>query len=363
MRVRDVLSGIPSKQTEVEIVTGHGGGDCGYTFHTGSEYVVYAYTDAEGRLATGICSRTRPLDQAMEDVAYFHKMAQEPATGELRVLTGKPGVTILAEGLDGRHLARSDVAGDATFPHLQPGEYSIHQESDGNLPNDPKVKINAKGCVDVTLFRFLELAGRVTTIDGRPAGRTEVELGSARGSEGSTMTDQEGRYALRIARPGTYQLGVNLTHSATRETPYPRWFFPGTDSPSAAAKIDFSGRPESRIYDFILPERLEERVLEGFVAMADGRPAPVVRLFVLDSSQAVVAQETADPNGHFSLRVFAGVPYKLHAVWLGNSAGEATSAVPADIPAGSGSMVVRLTLDQPGNSFAAALQDRSSKRP
>ena len=96
--------------------------------------------------------------------------------------------------------------------------------------------------------------------------------------------------------------------------------------------------------------------------MADGRPAPVVRLFVLDSSQAVVAQETADPNGHFSLRVFADVPYKLHAVWPANSSAEATSAVPADIPAGSDSMILRLTLNQPGNSFAAALQDRSSKR-
>src|SRR5713226_7083575 len=43
MRVRDVLSGISPGQTEIEIVTGQGGGDCGYAFQTGIDYVVYAH--------------------------------------------------------------------------------------------------------------------------------------------------------------------------------------------------------------------------------------------------------------------------------------------------------------------------------
>ena len=68
MRVRDVLSGIPPGQSEIEIVTGYGGGDCGYAFQTGMDYVVYAYLDAQGRLATSICSRTRQLDQAGDSV-------------------------------------------------------------------------------------------------------------------------------------------------------------------------------------------------------------------------------------------------------------------------------------------------------
>src|SRR5260370_30470228 len=32
MQVRDVLSGVQPGQTEIEIVTGRGGGDCGYSF-------------------------------------------------------------------------------------------------------------------------------------------------------------------------------------------------------------------------------------------------------------------------------------------------------------------------------------------
>ncbi len=368
MRVRDALSGVSPGQTEIEIVTGQGGGDCGYAFQPGIDYVVYAHLDGEGRLATSICSRTRPLDQAEEDSVYFRKMAQAPVTSELRVLTsfagapGRPGVTIRAEGRGGLYSAQTDAAGVATFPQLQPGEYSIHQESDGDLPGDPKVQVRTKGCVDVRLLRTLELVGQVTTKDGRPAARIEVEVGSSRGLEASAMTDAEGRYQLRVSRPGLYQLGVNLTHTATRETPYPRWFYPGTEAPSAAANVEFLGRPDRRTYDFVLPERQKERELEGSVWMADGRPAPVVRLFALDSSQAVVAQETAGPNGHFSLRVFAGVPYELHAVWPGNTPADAISAVPTDIPAGSGSLTLRLTLDQAGNSFADASRKRFATR-
>ena len=67
-----------------------GGGDCGYPFQTGTEYVIYAYKNSDGRLETGICSRTRPLAEAGDDVAYFHSMASAPATGTLRVQTGIP---------------------------------------------------------------------------------------------------------------------------------------------------------------------------------------------------------------------------------------------------------------------------------
>ena len=365
MRVGEVLTGVSPGQTEIEIVTGFGGGDCGYAFRTGAEYVVYAHLDAQRRLATGICSGTRPLEEAAEDIAYFRQMARAPATGQLRVRTGvagepgKRGVTIRAEGSGGPYSSQTDAAGVAAFPHLQPGEYSVHQESDDILPGDPKVRGNPKGCVDVTLLRTLQLSGQVTAHDGKPAARVEIEVLSARGLEDSAVTNADGRYQVNVSRPGQFQLGVNLSRTATRETPYPRWFYPGTENPSAAAQIEFSGRPESRTYDFVLPERLKTRDVQGFAWMADGRPAPLVRLIALDSSNAVVAQETADPNGHFSLSLFAGVPYQLHAVWPGDAVAAATSAVPTEIPAGSGPLTLRLTLNRPGNSFADATQKRT----
>ena len=81
------------------------------------------------------------------------------------------------------------------------------------------------------------------------------------------MTDADGHYELRIFRAGQYYLGINLNNTATQDTPYPRWFYPGTNDLALAARIDFSGKPEVRTYDFTLPDRLPERAVQGIVVM------------------------------------------------------------------------------------------------
>ena len=154
MQLGDVLSGVDRSQKEIEIVTGQGGGDCGYAFELGVDYVIYAYKNSEGRLETGTCSRTRALAQATEDVAYFRAMSNAPETGQIRVRTGLPGapgksgVSIIADREGSRYAALTDAAGDAVFTGLSPGGYKIHAEADGDLPDDPKASLHAKGCVD-----------------------------------------------------------------------------------------------------------------------------------------------------------------------------------------------------------------------
>jgi hypothetical protein len=84
------------------------------------------------------------------------------------------------------------------------------------------------------------------------------------------MTDAGGRYEIRIVRPGRYYLGVSLKHTPSRDTPYPRWFYPGTDDPALATAIDFFGKPESRTYDFTLPDQQSRRRIDGFIVTPDG---------------------------------------------------------------------------------------------
>lgn len=55
---------------EVEVQTGLGGGDCGFGFVQTQQYLVYAY-EHEGKLSTGICTRTRPITRAGEDLSYI----------------------------------------------------------------------------------------------------------------------------------------------------------------------------------------------------------------------------------------------------------------------------------------------------
>ena len=62
---------------EVQVRTGSGGGDCGYTFIKGVRYLVFARRNGE-QLNTSICSPTKPISDAGEDLEYL-KTAFKPS--------------------------------------------------------------------------------------------------------------------------------------------------------------------------------------------------------------------------------------------------------------------------------------------
>ena len=57
-------------KTHVLIHTGFGGGDCGVGFNQGDEYLIYAYGN-DDNLETNICTRTRPISRASDDLTYL----------------------------------------------------------------------------------------------------------------------------------------------------------------------------------------------------------------------------------------------------------------------------------------------------
>jgi hypothetical protein len=355
MQLGDVLTGVDPGQKEIEIVTGKGGGDCGYSFHSGVSYVIYAYKNSEGRLETGICSRTRPLTQAAEDIAYFHGVANAPGTGEIRIVTGMPSVRTSIEGGGSHSAAATDAAGQARFGGLAPGEYKITTELEGYTPTNRTVQLHAKGCAEARFFMTLDrrVTGRVLTKNGRPAAGVEVQARPIREMSGdSVKTDADGLYELRHFRAGAYYLGINLNHTPTQQNPYTRWFHPGTEDPAAATIVNFAEMPETKRYDLTLPDGQKDRVIDGIVLWPDGRPAAGARLLALDPRwlwQPAAAQVTADANGRFLLRLFDGTHYRLHALSLGMPTG-ITSAEPVDIQPGNSPAALRLVLTRAGNS-------------
>ena len=62
-------------ESQVFITTGSGGGDCGYEFQVGQEYLVYATEStmygSQAELVTIICDRTTELGAAQEDLAVL----------------------------------------------------------------------------------------------------------------------------------------------------------------------------------------------------------------------------------------------------------------------------------------------------
>src|SRR5262249_30760270 len=122
-----------------EVVTGWGGGDCGYDFREGVRYLVYAYPYAETRkLYTGICQRTRPLSEAAEDLEYLDKK-DDPSHGagiegmieeldpkkRIEVIGGIEGIPVLLDGPSGRRKVISQKDGRFQLWGLKPGSYNV----------------------------------------------------------------------------------------------------------------------------------------------------------------------------------------------------------------------------------------------
>ena len=79
LRVERFWKGSPPG--EVSVVTGLGGGDCGYRFEVGQSYLVYAHASGGGGLGTNICQRTARLSEASKDLRVLGRGRVAPRPG------------------------------------------------------------------------------------------------------------------------------------------------------------------------------------------------------------------------------------------------------------------------------------------
>jgi hypothetical protein len=150
----------------VEIVTGIGGGDCGYPFRAGRTYLVYAsrhrVRDAN-YLSTGICSNTRELDQAGDDLAYLERLWADGQQSRIfgRVLTREAGEewTPLAHAAVDLHrgddtwASTTDAEGRFEFVDLPPARYHVFARDYLVETGTTSARIEApSACAELTLF-------------------------------------------------------------------------------------------------------------------------------------------------------------------------------------------------------------------
>jgi hypothetical protein len=85
---------------DIELWTGRGGGDCGYEFQLAEAYLVFARRTPNGRLVTGLCTNTRPLAEAVTELAALGPgtRVQPPLPGEqpFQPWSGLAAVGVLA---------------------------------------------------------------------------------------------------------------------------------------------------------------------------------------------------------------------------------------------------------------------------
>jgi hypothetical protein len=141
---------------EIEVWTGIGGGDCGFNFIAGQSYLIYANRQG-GRIATSICSRTRLVAQAAEDLEYLRGLYRQRATvgrlvGRATLLEdaqtpwpGLPfaGARLTAEG-GGRTYSTRTAADGRYELALAVGKYALQVEA-----ADPRLSASISPAIEI----------------------------------------------------------------------------------------------------------------------------------------------------------------------------------------------------------------------
>ncbi|MCA1615473.1 MAG: carboxypeptidase-like regulatory domain-containing protein [Acidobacteria bacterium] len=289
--------------TTVEVLTGSGGGDCGYGFVVGRRYLVYASVNDKGQLATGICTATKPLEQAAEEIEFIRGLPQKSPEvaiyGAINfsardLLTGghvnEPvrEARVLVEGAGTRREIGADAEGKFQATGLPAGTYSVKvlkPERGGGHREAKAFELREKQCADLYFYLTWDagVRGRVVGEAGEPVPRARVSLTPSELAPKefddyqktlSTFSDEEGNYSFEQVPPGRYLVVVNA-HGSPRadEAPFPRTFLPGVEDPLLATVVKVGDGEKLTDQDIRLSRRLVARELIGTVVWPDGRAA------------------------------------------------------------------------------------------
>jgi len=334
------------KSARIVIHSGTGGADCGYWFLKGKRYLVYAYGDSMDSLGTNICTRTKPLETAEKDLDFLRTMPRkgsgvriygkvvaalkDPKSPDWRTTKPLSGVTVKMVGkrtLD----AVTNAGGEYELTGLQPGKYKIYAEVPDYYHRGDywvrEIQVADLGCAEENFVAENDsrITGRVLRSDETGLPKATVELIPVEVDPGSVRrfgldqdyANDKGEYELKQVAPGRYLLGVNITSSPDKESPFPRTFYPGTIDPSKAMVIEIGLGQKLSGLDIRLPPSLPEYVVRGFVTWPDSSVAAGVDVYLEDIAYrgwcVNGCNQKTDSQGQFELRGYSGLNYRVVA--------------------------------------------------
>lgn len=348
--VERAYKGIKAKTVELE--TGGGGGDCGYGFQEGKRYLVYAHGDKRTTtLETNICTRTREVNMAADDLDYLNALPNSNATTRISGSIWHVGnelnnfafvgpmvwTRVVLEGQGKPEQTSTDVNGVYRALGLPPGKYSLKFELPSNLAlafwNPKAVSLRPRSCAgyDVYVESNGRISGRVINSNGEGVQKIKVDLISAdprhrvhdarseyafpRGKWEFTRAD--GGFLIRGIPPGQYLLGFSLDRPPSDSFPYPTAYYPGVAELSRAAIIEMGDGELKEGFDFQLPERLSKRTVKGRLLFSDGQPVENGGVFLneaehLNLNWYLAASQKIDADGQFTLEGFEGRTVWVH---------------------------------------------------
>jgi hypothetical protein len=244
---------INSPSGSAEVMTGAGGGDCGYRFTPGGTYLVYARKGESSRLSTSICSRTRPIEQAEEDIRYLTTVATNPERsrvyGRVNEYRRDPaeeqavdygpveGLTVTVRGDTFVRDAVTDANGKFEIAPLPVGKATLTSVAPfGYEPSifEHEIEIrDPRACreINLSIQPVARASGVVIDASGRPAAAIYIDAVAAELAgfappphQIPVKTNDHGIFEFEHLPPGVYVFGTNLTNRPEG----PPLFLPGT---------------------------------------------------------------------------------------------------------------------------------------
>jgi len=329
--------------SQVTLVTGYGQADCGYPFRMGESYVVYAHRSPTAQLSTSICSRTRPVANANQDLVYLRSLAAvgpgilarvagrvqlfewpRRADGEQRAM---PGLTVTATSEGRNFSARADDRGEFELTGLPLGKYEVvarAPEGYEGVPHSLEIH-DPRGCGALLLYVRYDghVTGRVLDrsgggIPGLPLDlvpTADVDKPGGSGNRVQVWTAVDGTFELRLVAPGEYLLGFNSVRDHDGQLTFARAFYPGVAEPTGAARVVVSAGDRVRLRDFVVPDNIRLVTVQGLVVDEAGRPVPDASIALRDNTEGrnIIGPRfvTAD-DGRFAFSVVEGGKYDVH---------------------------------------------------
>jgi hypothetical protein len=328
--------------TSISVLTPGSGASCGYAFKQGQRYLVYAMRQANGtELVTSICSRTRLLVEADEDLRFLQTLGTSRSSRafvygtinhwERNLSSGQPrddgpvaNVFVSVAGLGGTFGVSTDDRGRYEVA-VAPGKYEVQV-----LPPAAYSARYLRRSIEVSDVRACAMADFSVRFDGRirgfvrqstgePSANVSVQVMAADdvGKSGNIQTlnvqsDADGSFEFSEVSPGRYVVGVDLRRGMDPKVVFPPTFHPGTPNPAAATVVELDGGQHRDLEPMTLPPARRSLRLTGTVVYEDGRPAAGAFISLRDGietwRQVAVGTRTGS-DGTFSFTVYEGLSY------------------------------------------------------
>lgn len=337
--------------------------NCDIPFKAGETYLVYAYKSrVSNALTTNICSRTQLIASAQEDLTYVRRIVTlKPGTrgridGSVAVARVEregrnyqysssplPHITVVVEREGGRYYAVTNAKGEFSISGVPVGTYEARPVVPDvyAAPSRHTVRVwDPLGCGQLNFVVEYDgrISGRLVRPDGTGASGLVVALSQTTSATierddmwVETWSDEDGRFELRRAQPGTYLLRVDTTPGDAGGFVFYRGPLQATANPAEGTLLQVDRGKKIALPQVVLPQIPALLVMTAVIVDENGRPVERAEVRLRDNWEMGPVYRTG-PSGRFTFAVVEGRRYNIHATKYERDAHDRTTVRVAIVP-------------------------------